>query len=137
MNKSSYLWICYTRYKGHMTLEKMFCLFLNVDVFIYTCMILWNLCWWYYQQVTYLIYFIWFINRRVCFCQSLKQLPSLFISQSGKLRKVVDVAVKTLKVGTMSSKAFLDEAKIMHKLTHNKLVQVSCLILENSSLTLF
>ncbi|RUS73427.1 hypothetical protein EGW08_018815 [Elysia chlorotica] len=42
----------------------------------------------------------------------------------GKFRKVVDVAVKTLKQGTMSSEAFLEEAKIMHKLTHHRLVQV-------------
>jgi len=34
----------------------------------------------------------------------------------------VDVAVKTLKAGSMSTTAFLDEAKIMHKLRHRKLV---------------
>lgn len=42
----------------------------------------------------------------------------------GALRRVVDVAVKTLKPGTMTPEAFLNEAKIMHKLTHQKLVQV-------------
>ena len=34
----------------------------------------------------------------------------------------MDVAVKTLKRGSMSTGAFLDEAKIMHKLRHRKLV---------------
>lgn len=42
----------------------------------------------------------------------------------GKLRNVIDVAVKTLKAGTMSPEAFLDEARIMHKLRHRKLVQL-------------
>ena len=37
---------------------------------------------------------------------------------------MVDVAVKTLKQGTMSAEAFLEEAKIMHKLRHRKLVQL-------------
>lgn len=43
---------------------------------------------------------------------------------AGKLRNVVDVAVKTLKPGTMSPEAFLEEAKIMHRLRHRKLVQL-------------
>ena len=34
------------------------------------------------------------------------------------------VAVKTLKVGTMSPKAFLDEAQLMKKLRDKHLVQV-------------
>jgi len=42
----------------------------------------------------------------------------------GKWRRMVDVAVKTLKPGTMSADAFLDEAKIMHRLRHRKLVQL-------------
>jgi len=46
----------------------------------------------------------------------------------GKLRKVVEVAVKSLKAGTMSSEAFLQEAKIMHKLTHVKLVQLLAVV---------
>jgi hypothetical protein len=46
----------------------------------------------------------------------------------GTLRKVVDVAVKTLKPGTMTSEAFLDEAKIMHKLIHPKLVQLMAVV---------
>ena len=36
----------------------------------------------------------------------------------------MDVAVKTLKPGSMSAQAFLEEAKIMHKLRHRKLVQL-------------
>jgi len=35
---------------------------------------------------------------------------------------MVDVAVKTLKPGTKSADAFVDEAKIMHKLRHRQLV---------------
>ncbi|KAL8596170.1 hypothetical protein ACOMHN_021210 [Nucella lapillus] len=42
----------------------------------------------------------------------------------GKLRSVIDVAVKTLKPGTMSPEAFLEEARIMHRLRHPKLVQI-------------
>ncbi|XP_046562726.1 tyrosine-protein kinase SRK2-like [Haliotis rubra] len=42
----------------------------------------------------------------------------------GKLRNVIDVAVKTLKPGTMTTEAFLAEAKIMHQLRHRKLVQL-------------
>ena len=34
------------------------------------------------------------------------------------------MAVKTLKPGTMTATAFLEEAKIMHKLRHRKLVQL-------------
>jgi len=34
----------------------------------------------------------------------------------------VDVAVKTLRPGAMSSIAFLEEAKVMHQLRHRKLV---------------
>lgn len=41
---------------------------------------------------------------------------------AGKWNRTVDVAVKTLKEGTMSVEAFLDEAKIMHRLRHRKLV---------------
>lgn len=42
----------------------------------------------------------------------------------GKWRRMVDVAVKTLKPGSMTAEAFLEEAKIMHKLRHRKLVQL-------------
>ena len=42
----------------------------------------------------------------------------------GKWRSNVDVAVKTLKPGQMSVEAFLEEARIMHKLRHRKLVQL-------------
>ena len=43
---------------------------------------------------------------------------------TGKWRAQVDVAVKTLKQGQMSADAFLEEAKIMHRLRHRKLVQL-------------
>ena len=41
---------------------------------------------------------------------------------SGKWNRTVDVAVKTLKTGSMPQDAFIDEAKIMHRLRHRKLV---------------
>lgn len=43
---------------------------------------------------------------------------------AGKWRRMVDVAVKTLKPNSMSPTEFLEEAKIMHKLRHPKLVQL-------------
>ena len=43
---------------------------------------------------------------------------------TGKWRNQVDVAVKTLKPGQMTAEAFLEEAKIMHRLRHRKLVQL-------------
>jgi serine/threonine protein kinase len=46
------------------------------------------------------------------------------VVSSGKWRNNVDVAVKTLKPGQMSVEAFLEEARIMHKLRHRKLVQL-------------
>jgi len=48
----------------------------------------------------------------------------------GKLRSVVDCAVKQLRPGSMSSAEFLEEAKIMHKLTHPKLVQLLAVVSE-------
>ena len=43
---------------------------------------------------------------------------------TGRWRDQVDCAIKTLKPGQMSVDAFLEEAKIMHKLRHRKLVQL-------------
>lgn len=37
---------------------------------------------------------------------------------------MVDVAVKTLKTGSMTTEAFLEEAKTMHQLRHRRLVQL-------------
>jgi serine/threonine protein kinase len=42
----------------------------------------------------------------------------------GKWRNTVDVAIKTLKPGAMTAEDFLQEAKLMHKLRHRKLVQL-------------
>jgi serine/threonine protein kinase len=41
---------------------------------------------------------------------------------AGRLYKTVDVAVKKLKPGTMTSDEFINEAKTMHQLRHRKLV---------------
>lgn len=64
------------------------------------------------------------INRNEI--QTLKKLGAGQFGEvwAGKWRRMVDVAVKTLKPGMMSADAFLDEAKIMHKLRHRKLVQL-------------
>ncbi|XP_074642809.1 tyrosine-protein kinase yes-like isoform X2 [Tubulanus polymorphus] len=43
---------------------------------------------------------------------------------SGKWNRTVDVAIKTLKKGAMSTEAFLEEAKIMHKLNHANILPV-------------
>ncbi|CAF1275145.1 unnamed protein product [Adineta ricciae] len=43
---------------------------------------------------------------------------------AGKWQNKVDVAIKTMKPGTMSTQAFLEEANIMKKLRHDKLVQL-------------
>ena len=42
----------------------------------------------------------------------------------GKWRGTTDVAIKTLKPGTMSVEAFLEEATIMKKLKHKNLVRL-------------
>ena len=42
----------------------------------------------------------------------------------GKLNGTADVAIKTLKKGTMSPADFLREAEIMHKMRHKKLVNL-------------
>ncbi len=41
----------------------------------------------------------------------------------GRWNRTTDVAIKTLKPGTMSAGAFLEEAYIMKKLRHPKLVR--------------
>lgn len=43
---------------------------------------------------------------------------------AGKWNNKIDVAIKTMKPGTMSTQAFVDEANIMKKLRHDKLVQL-------------
>ena len=43
---------------------------------------------------------------------------------AGKWRGVVEVAIKTLKPGTMSKEAFLAEASIMKKCDHPNLVKL-------------
>ena len=43
---------------------------------------------------------------------------------AGKWNNKIDVAIKTMKAGTMSTEAFVDEANIMKKLRHDKLVQL-------------
>uniref|UniRef100_A0A4W4GK58 Tyrosine-protein kinase n=2 Tax=Electrophorus electricus TaxID=8005 RepID=A0A4W4GK58_ELEEL len=49
---------------------------------------------------------------------------------SGMWNGTTKVAVKTLKPGTMSPEAFLDEAQIMKRLRHDKLVQLYAVVSE-------
>ena len=51
-------------------------------------------------------------------------MSEIDIEFPGKWRGNVDVAVKTLKQGAMSTEAFLDEARAMHTLRHKNLVQL-------------
>ena len=46
----------------------------------------------------------------------------------GKWNGKTEVAIKTLKTGTMSPDAFLDEAKIMKLLRHDKLVSLYAVV---------
>lgn len=50
--------------------------------------------------------------------------------QSGTWNGTTKVAVKTLKPGTMSPESFLEEAQIMKKLRHDKLVQLYAVVSE-------
>ena len=43
---------------------------------------------------------------------------------SGKWNKTTDVAIKTLKAGTMTAAAFLAEAMVMKQCKHDKLVRL-------------
>ncbi len=61
-------------------------------------------------------------------------LVAIMFIYSGKWRNQVDVAVKKLKEGQMSPEAFLEEAKIMHKLRHRKLVQLMGVCTKNEPL---
>lgn len=49
---------------------------------------------------------------------------------SGTWNGNTKVAVKTLKPGTMSPESFLEEAQIMKKLRHDKLVQLYAVVSE-------
>ena len=50
---------------------------------------------------------------------------------SGKWNGTTDVAIKTLKPGTMSPTAYLEEAQIMKKLRHPKLVRCNILLVND------
>lgn len=49
---------------------------------------------------------------------------------AGTWNGTTKVAVKTLKPGTMSPESFLEEAQIMKKLRHDKLVQLYAVVSE-------
>lgn len=51
-------------------------------------------------------------------------------SFTGTWNGTTKVAVKTLKPGTMSPESFLEEAQIMKKLRHDKLVQLYAVVSE-------
>ena len=54
----------------------------------------------------------------------------LFFFNSGTWNGTTKVAIKTLKPGTMSPEAFLQEAQIMKKLRHDKLVPLYAVVSE-------
>lgn len=51
-------------------------------------------------------------------------------SPTGTWNGTTRVAIKTLKPGTMSPEAFLQEAQVMKKLRHEKLVQLYAVVSE-------
>lgn len=51
-------------------------------------------------------------------------------SGAGTWNGTTRVAIKTLKPGTMSPEAFLEEAQVMKKLRHEKLVQLYAVVSE-------
>ena len=57
-------------------------------------------------------------------------LEQPLIFSSGTWNGTTKVAVKTLKPGTMSPESFLEEAQIMKKLRHDKLVQLYAVVSE-------
>jgi len=50
---------------------------------------------------------------------------------TGKWKGTTDVAVKTMKPGTMSVEKFLDEAEVMKKLRHQRLVTLFAVCTED------
>lgn len=52
------------------------------------------------------------------------------VCMPGMWNGTTKVAVKTLKPGTMSPEAFLEEAQIMKRLRHDKLVQLYAVVSE-------
>ena len=57
-------------------------------------------------------------------------LPNPLPPDAGTWNGTTKVAVKTLKPGTMSPESFLEEAQIMKKLRHDKLVQLYAVVSE-------
>lgn len=55
---------------------------------------------------------------------------SMCMRAPGTWNGTTEVAVKTLKPGTMSPESFLEEAQIMKKLRHDKLVQLYAVVSE-------
>ncbi|XP_028295098.1 tyrosine-protein kinase fynb isoform X4 [Gouania willdenowi] len=68
----------------------------------------------------------YYITTRAQF-DTLQQLVQHY---SGTWNGTTKVAVKTLKTGTMSPESFLEEAQIMKKLRHDKLVQLYAVVSE-------
>lgn len=65
---------------------------------------------------------LWFISD--------KSDRNTFCFDSGTWNGTTKVAIKTLKPGTMSPEAFLQEAQIMKKLRHDKLVPLYAVVSE-------
>ena len=67
----------------------------------------------------------WLLSR-LTLSPSLSPLPH----HTGTWNGTTKVAIKTLKPGTMSPEAFLQEAQIMKKLRHDKLVPLFAVVSE-------
>ena len=65
---------------------------------------------------------------RICVCVCVVLTPACWTA--GTWNGTTKVAVKTLKTGTMSPESFLEEAQIMKKLRHDKLVQLYAVVSE-------
>lgn len=64
-----------------------------------------------------------------CFCCT-DASTCVCVCAPGTWNGTTKVAVKTLKPGTMSPESFLEEAQIMKKLRHDKLVQLYAVVSE-------
>ena len=53
---------------------------------------------------------------------------AMYLMFSGLWNQNIEVAVKTLKAGTMSKEAFLSEADVMKKLQHEKLIRLYAVV---------
>lgn len=73
-------------------------------------------------SVVFLMITFYLYQENPCHRRLVKQLLIIVRFSPGKWRNNIEVAVKTLRQGTMSTQAFLQEAAIMKKFRHDRLV---------------